>query len=93
MMGSIKKGDYAKYPPPEGFPELKELIREDLGLVHGFDALITAGGTDVADYILVGTKGSAGSAGRSLYTSGSVRGCNCTDSITRNSIGAIGCRC
>ena len=46
MMGSIKKGDYAKYPPPEGFPELKELIREDLGLVHGFDALITAGGTE-----------------------------------------------
>ncbi len=46
MMGSIKKGDYAKYPPPEGFPELKELIREDLGLVHGFDTLITAGGTE-----------------------------------------------
>ena len=46
MLGSIKKGDYAKYPPPEGFPELKDLILEDLGLTHGFDALITAGGTE-----------------------------------------------
>lgn len=46
MRGSIKKGDYAKYPPPEGFPELKELIKEDLGLTHGFDILITAGGTE-----------------------------------------------
>lgn len=46
MMASIKKGDYAKYPPPEGFPELKDLILEDLGLTHGFDILITAGGTE-----------------------------------------------
>lgn len=46
MLGSIKKGDYAKYPPPEGFPELKDLIMEDLGLTHGFDCLITAGGTE-----------------------------------------------
>ncbi len=46
MMASIKKGDYSKYPPPEGFPELKELILEDLGLTHGFDILITAGGTE-----------------------------------------------
>jgi histidinol-phosphate/aromatic aminotransferase/cobyric acid decarboxylase-like protein len=30
MMQSIKKRDYNKYPPPEGFPELKELILEDL---------------------------------------------------------------
>jgi aspartate aminotransferase len=46
MISSIKKGDYAKYPPPEGFPELKDLIQEDLGLTHGFDSLITAGGTE-----------------------------------------------
>jgi aspartate aminotransferase len=46
MLGSIKKGDYCKYPPPEGFPELKDLIKEDLGLTHGFDILITAGGTE-----------------------------------------------
>lgn len=46
MLSSIKKGDYAKYPPPEGFPELKDLIQEDLGLTHGFDCLITAGGTE-----------------------------------------------
>ncbi|HEY0196690.1 MAG TPA: pyridoxal phosphate-dependent aminotransferase, partial [Methanobacterium sp.] len=46
MLSSIKKGDYSKYPPPEGFPELKNLIQEDLGLTHGFDSLITAGGTE-----------------------------------------------
>jgi len=46
MLSSIKKGDYDKYPPPEGFPELKDLIQEDLGLTHGFDSLITAGGTE-----------------------------------------------
>lgn len=46
MLSSIKKGDYAKYPPPEGFPELKDLILEDLGMTHGFDTLITAGGTE-----------------------------------------------
>lgn len=46
MLGSIKKRDYCKYPPPEGFPELKDLVMEDLGLTHGFDILITAGGTE-----------------------------------------------
>lgn len=46
MLGSIKKKDYCKYPPPEGFPELKNLVQEDLGLTHGFDILITAGGTE-----------------------------------------------
>ena len=46
MMGSIKKRDYNKYPPPEGFPELKKLILEDLGLQNGFEILITAGGTE-----------------------------------------------
>ena len=46
MMSSIKKRDYNKYPPPEGFPELKRLILEDLGLQNGFEILITAGGTE-----------------------------------------------
>ncbi len=46
MMSSLKKRDYNKYPPPEGFPELKELILEDLGLQDGFEILITAGGTE-----------------------------------------------
>jgi len=46
MMSSIKKRDYNKYPPPEGFPELKKLILEDLGLQNGFEILITAGGTE-----------------------------------------------
>ena len=46
MMHSIKKRDYNKYPPPEGFPELKELILKDLGLQNEFDILVTAGGTE-----------------------------------------------
>lgn len=46
MMSSIKKRDYNKYPPPEGLPELKKLILEDLGLQNGFEILITAGGTE-----------------------------------------------
>ncbi len=46
MMQSIKKRDYNKYPPPEGFPELKKLILEDLGLQDEFDILVTAGGTE-----------------------------------------------
>ncbi len=46
MMSSIKKRDYNKYPPPEGFPELKNLILEDLGLQNEFEILITAGGTE-----------------------------------------------
>lgn len=46
MLQSIKKGDYCKYPPSEGFPELKELVLEDLGLKDGFEMMITAGGTE-----------------------------------------------
>jgi aspartate/methionine/tyrosine aminotransferase len=46
MVSSIKKGDYAKYPPPDGFPELQDLVQEDLGLTHGYDCLITAGATE-----------------------------------------------
>ena len=47
MLESVKNKDYCKYPPPEGFPELKSLILEDLGLNDGNnDILITAGGTE-----------------------------------------------
>jgi aspartate/methionine/tyrosine aminotransferase len=47
MLDSVKNKDYCKYPPPEGFPELKNLILEDLGLNDGNnDILITAGGTE-----------------------------------------------
>jgi aspartate/methionine/tyrosine aminotransferase len=47
MLESVKNKDYCKYPPPEGFPELKNLILEDLGLNDGNnDILITAGGTE-----------------------------------------------
>lgn len=46
MIGCIKNRDYSKYPPPEGFPELKGLIRKDLGLGSEFDVLVTAGGTE-----------------------------------------------
>ncbi|MGB9937940.1 MAG: pyridoxal phosphate-dependent aminotransferase [Methanobacterium sp.] len=47
MLDSVKNKDYCKYPPPEGFPELKELILKDLGLKDGNnDVLVTAGGTE-----------------------------------------------
>ncbi len=46
MMESIKNKDYCKYPPPEGFPELKDLILQDLGLTDGYEILVTAGGTE-----------------------------------------------
>ncbi len=45
MINCINSKEYCKYPPPEGFPELKQLILGDLGL-EGFDILITAGGTE-----------------------------------------------
>ena len=46
MLQSVKKRDYCKYPPSDGFPELKELVLEDLGLKDGFEMMITAGGTE-----------------------------------------------
>ncbi|MGF7118142.1 pyridoxal phosphate-dependent aminotransferase [Methanobacterium oryzae] len=46
MLESVKNKDYCKYPPPEGFPELKDLILQDLGLTEGYDILVTAGGTE-----------------------------------------------
>ena len=45
MIDCINSGEYCKYPSPEGFPELKELILGDLDL-DGFDILVTAGGTE-----------------------------------------------
>ena len=46
MMASIRDNDYWKYPPPEGFPRLKELIMDDLGLGTEYDILVTAGATE-----------------------------------------------
>ena len=46
MIASIRWNDYCKYPPPEGFPRLRELIMEDLGLGNEYDILVTAGATE-----------------------------------------------
>ncbi|OED30082.1 pyridoxal phosphate-dependent aminotransferase [Methanosphaera sp. WGK6] len=47
LITAAKKRDYCKYPPPEGFPELKELILEDLGLDSNiFDIQVTASATE-----------------------------------------------
>jgi len=46
MMASIRDNEYSKYPPPEGFPRLKELILDDLGLGTEYDILVTAGATE-----------------------------------------------
>lgn len=46
MIASIQENDYCKYPPPEGFPRLKELVMNDLGLGSEYDILITAGATE-----------------------------------------------
>jgi len=46
MTASIRDYDYCKYPPPEGFPRLKELIMDDLGLGTEYDILVTAGATE-----------------------------------------------
>jgi len=46
MLESVKNRDYCKYPPPEGFPELKDLILQDLGLTEGHDIFVSAGGTE-----------------------------------------------
>lgn len=45
MVNCVQSKEYCKYPPPEGFPELKSLILQDLDL-ENFDILITAGGTE-----------------------------------------------
>lgn len=47
LINGAKKRDYCKYPPPEGFPELKELILKDLDLDSDiFDIQITASATE-----------------------------------------------
>ncbi|MBE6492996.1 MAG: pyridoxal phosphate-dependent aminotransferase [Methanosphaera stadtmanae] len=55
LITAAKKRDYCKYPPPEGLPELKELILKDLELdQHMFDIQITASGTE-ALYLAIST--------------------------------------
>lgn len=47
LIKAAKKRDYCKYPPPEGFPELKKLVLEDLNLDSNlFDIQITASATE-----------------------------------------------
>ncbi|WP_302852724.1 pyridoxal phosphate-dependent aminotransferase [Methanosphaera stadtmanae] len=47
LIAGAKKRDYCKYPPPEGFPELKELILKDLELDPNlFDVQVTASATE-----------------------------------------------
>lgn len=45
MVSCVESREYCKYPAPEGFQELKNLILEDLSL-EDKDILITAGGTE-----------------------------------------------
>ncbi len=45
MISCVESKEYCKYPPPEGFDELKKLILKDLEL-EDMDILITAGGTE-----------------------------------------------
>lgn len=47
MAKCIESREYNKYPPPEGFTELKDLILKDLNLENnGMDILINAGATE-----------------------------------------------
>lgn len=45
MISCAKSKEYCKYPPPEGFQELKDLVLKELSL-EDKDILITAGGTE-----------------------------------------------
>ena len=45
MINCVQSKEYCKYPPPEGFPELKNLILQDLDL-ENLECVITAGGTE-----------------------------------------------
>ena len=45
MVNCLLSKEFCKYPPPEGFPELKRLILQDLDLKN-LDVLVTAGGTE-----------------------------------------------
>lgn len=46
MANAVMDKEFCKYPPPEGFSELKELILNDLGLDDSFQVLLTAGATE-----------------------------------------------
>jgi len=45
MANCVKDKEYCKYPPPEGFKELKQLILDDLGF-KDLEVLLTAGATE-----------------------------------------------
>jgi len=45
MVNCVESREYCKYPPPEGFLELKRLILKDLNL-EDMDILVTTGGTE-----------------------------------------------
>ena len=55
LIEAARKRNYCKYPPPEGFPELKELILKDLDLdKEVYDIQITASATE-ALYLAIST--------------------------------------
>lgn len=55
LIEAARKRNYCKYPPPEGFPELKELILNDLDLnKDDYDIQITASATE-ALYLAIST--------------------------------------
>ena len=55
LIEAARKRNYCKYPPPEGFPELKELILNDLDLSpENYDIQITASATE-ALYLAIST--------------------------------------
>ncbi len=45
MASCVKDKEYCKYPPPEGFSELRQLILDDLGF-DNCEVLLTAGATE-----------------------------------------------
>ncbi|WP_323735396.1 pyridoxal phosphate-dependent aminotransferase [Methanosphaera sp. ISO3-F5] len=55
LIEAARKRNYCKYPPPEGFPELKKLILKDLDLnPEQYDIQITASATE-ALYLAIST--------------------------------------
>lgn len=55
LIEAARKRNYCKYPPPEGFPELKKLILNDLELnSEDYDIQITASATE-ALYLAIST--------------------------------------
>ena len=45
MIEAIKEKTFCRYPAPEGFSELKQLILDDLGF-EGLEVLLTSGATE-----------------------------------------------